>query len=423
MISQRKKAILRHASSIRRPNIGALKGIIATRCPTTNNDVPNGSNEYIGKDFFDDENYVSIIKCLDGGYQACIHLLECMEEYCNCLKTTRKHFNSHSKKWTSRIKQQSPIALCHTTKRAQLRIIATSADHAELLKQCYDAIQKVINKYRRQIQKMYPSERLGLVHKHYRTNDIKQSFKDARSSLNSISNKLNQLRRDKEEAKKALDDADIQCENLDLDPTATDSEVTDAKNNLRKAKSELAEIRKEITHTRKGQEQEEKNYRKNAMSIYEECRKLKQERLDLIENTLIEFVEAAYSCEYSKRYNEIYEDLMANIKTERNAVEDLDYWAKTYHVYSSTISVLSDSSSFHSSSLDEAIRSRQRSQNEETQSVTTTDENTEQSIAELDGERSLADSTTFTKSKSKKKKNAKSIERQNTNTTENETTV
>ena len=231
---------------------------------------------------------------------------------------------------------------------------------------------------------MYPSERLGIVHKHYRTDAMKQLFKDARASLISISNTLDQLCRDEERAEKVLHDADIQCENLRLDPTAVDSKLTHANNNLRKANSKLDQIRKEIARTLERQEQEENNYRKTAIGIYEQCRKLEQERLDLIGDTLIKFVEAAYSDEYSKRYNEIYENLMSNINTERNTMDDLDFWAKTYHVHSSTASVSSDTNSIRRIGSDEAIGSRQKSQNEETRSVITADENIEQSTTETE---------------------------------------
>ena len=315
-------------------------------------------------------------------------LLEHMQEHCNILKNTMNHFNSYSNKCRSAIKQQSPISSYHTTKRAQLQVIATTAHHAELLKQRCDTIQQVINTYRRQIQRMYPRERLGIVHKHYRAHAMKQLFKDARTPLISISNTLEQLRHDKERAKKVLRDADIQCENLRLDPTAADCEVIHANNNLRKANSKLDQIRQEIVRTRERQEQEENNYRKTAIRIYEQCRKLEQERLDLIGDTLIEFVEAAYSCEYSKRYNEIYENLMSIISTKRNTMNDLDFWAKTYHGYSSTTSVSSDTNNIRSIGSDEAIGSRQKSQNEETRNVITADENIEQSIGEIDGEQS-----------------------------------
>jgi len=129
-----------------------------------------------------------------------------------------------------------------------------------------------------------------------------------------------------------------------------------------------------------------------------------------IQQTVIKFIQAVHSSEYSNEQNSIYEDLLLNINSQQDSVEDLDFWARTYRVNVLTESISSELN--QNDDDNENIESQTTTQNgenfqeNETANLTTIEENTNQSVAETEEEQSVANKTTTSaKTKSKKKKN------------------
>ncbi|CAF1441363.1 unnamed protein product [Rotaria sordida] len=417
MTSRFKSAILRHTNSIKHSNFVGLKDTIRSHIPKTNNDASYMSNEYIHSSFFDDENYLSIIKCLDGGHEVCKDCIEYMQDYNDLLQEHIDSLHSYSKKWKSKLKQQPSISSYNTTKLAQCETVSTPKRCADILQTQHDAILNVIATYRTQVERMYPNERIGTTHKHHHTEAMKNLFKDARSALCKLSSKLEKLREQETKAHNALHDANIQCENLSLDPTASKIKISNAKDNQSKREDKLDEIQREIEQIKAEYNQEYENYRMKAMNIYEKCRTLEKERLDLLGETLIKFNKVAFSSEYLTEQHEIYEGLMLKLKVERDSLKDLNFWAKTYHVYDSTTSLSSETNHNESISSQTATTPKTtKSYKNETESSTIKEENIQESVAEgEEEEQSQANRTTSTKTKPKKNKNNTKTEPTTTN--------
>ncbi|CAF3675296.1 unnamed protein product [Rotaria sordida] len=363
---------------------------LTTRSLAIDNKNHKTLRKYSGKSFFYAKNYKSILDCLDGGYQISMDLIEYMQDYSNLLQEHINRLNSYSNKWKSKIKQQSVLSSYNTTKRAQLETVRTPNRHAELLQNQHDVIQNIIVTYRTQVEQMYPNERFSTSHKHYRTDTKKNLFKAAYSSLSELSNKLEQLREQQEIAQNALDDANAQYENLCSDEIISKNKMTNAKEKQKKRKDKLGEIKREIVRTEEEYNQEQEIYRVRATKIYEECRILEQERLDLIGETLIKFSEIAFSSEYLTEQDEIYEDLMSKLQTQRNSLKDLNFWAQTYGVYGSTTSLSSQISHNGSISSETTTRKAKKSHKSEMTNTTTI----EGSVIEDEEEQSQAHSTT-----------------------------
>ncbi|CAF1420292.1 unnamed protein product [Rotaria sp. Silwood1] len=416
MTSRLKSAFLRHTNSIKRSNFGGLKDTLRSHIPNTTNDTSYMSNEYIHSSFFDDDNYLSIIKCLDSGYEICNDCIDYMQNYLNLLQEFIDNLQSYTKRWKSKIKQQSSISSYNTTKLAQRETVSIPKRRAEILQKQYDAILKVINTYRTQVDRMYPNERIGTTHKHHSTEAMKNLFKEARSTLCKLSAKREKLHEQEKKAQNALHDANVQCENLSFDPTASKTKISNAKDNQTKRQNKLDEIQQEIERAEQEYDQEYENYRAKAMDIYEKCRALEKERLDLLGETLIKFNDAAFSSEYSTEEHKIFEDLKLKLKVERDSLQDLDFWAKTYHVYDSTTSLSTEKSHDESISSPTTTRKTKKSHKNETEDLTIKEENTQESVAEGEEEQSQADTiTTTTKTKSKKNKNNTKTESTTTN--------
>ena len=255
-----------------------------------------------------------------------------MQDYHNLLQTNRHRHTSFSKKWRLKIRRQSPLSSYHTTKRAQLDTIQSFDTLALLLQTRCDGIQQVIDTYKEQVKRMYPSKRLSTVHKHYQSDIMEQSFKTAYSPLSKLLDKLAKLHEQQVRAEDALSKANIQCENLNLDQTTSKNKLTLALEKQKKKQNELEEMIAEISRTEEEYNKEQEIYYGKATEIYNRCRKLEEERLDLIRQTLINFIQVVHTPEYAAEHVTIFQNLLTNIENQQDTIEDLNFWARTYHV-------------------------------------------------------------------------------------------
>jgi hypothetical protein len=324
-----------------------------------------------------------------------------MEDYCNLLRDFIENLNSYSKKWKSKIKHQSTLSSYNTTKQAQLQTIGAPIKLAQLIETRCKAIQEVIASYKRQVDRMYPGERFGTVHKHYRMDVLKKSFKNAYSPLSKVSDKLEKLREQEKKAQDALLQAQIECQNLELNETSSKSKIFKAKDRLEQRQTDLEEIKEKVTRTEDEYHQEQKTYRQKALEIYHDCRELEAERLDQIREILIAFNQAIHSSDYSTEQNTMYEKVLSTIESEQKTLVDLDFWAQTYHV-----NTLSRSISAETNENDENSESQKpkKTHKNETTTLTTIVENTIQPVAETEEDQSVADKPTTTQGKGKQRK-------------------
>ena len=361
------------------------------------------------KDFFQDENYHSILKCLDDGYHVCLDLLEYMQDYCDLLQAFAKSLTSYSAKWNAKLKDQSTLSSYHTTKQAQTRTVSSASKFAQLIQTRCEAIQQVIASYRRQVDQMYPGERFNTVHKHYQTDVMRKLFKTAHAYLSKASDKLDELREQEKKAKKVLLEAQIECQSLELNETTSQKKLSKANEHLEKKQSELQAIEEKITRAEDDYHREQRTYRQKAMEIYQQCRELEEERLNSIRETLISFIQAIHSTEYSTEQNAIYTKLLSTIESEQSTLVDLHFWAQTYQIDTLDRSISSEtneSDENESSQTQSTTQKLNRSHNDETACLTTIDETTNQVIIETEEGQSMEDKpTTPAKDKQKKKKN------------------
>ena len=393
MTSHLTSTLFRRTSSFRHSNLGGLTDTIRS----IGNNNSYSSNEYIHKNFFEGDNYSSIIKCLDGGYDIANDLLEYMQDRLDILKDLVDRLTSHSTKWKSKIKNQSSYSSYNTTKRAQLQVIDSSTKHAQIIQIRCNEIQQVINSFKKQIDRMYPNERFSTTRKHYQSDSMKTLFKNARAPIIKLNEKLERLHDKEKSAQNNLRDAMIQLQNLELDVSSSKSKLSKARDNQETKQRDLKDIKDKILRIEQEYQQEQNNYYQKAMEIYQQCRILEQERLEQIRDVLIKFTQVIHSGEYSTEQDKIYNDLLVHIKSEQDTTADLDFWANTYHV-----NILTKSVSIENDQNDENTESQTTTTTTQsnTSNLTTIDENSDQIVNEIEEK-----STTSTKSKTRKKKN------------------
>ncbi|CAF2218384.1 unnamed protein product [Rotaria magnacalcarata] len=339
MTSRLKSAILRHTDSIKRSNLSGIKDTIRSRVTTANHDNGYGSNEFIHLNFYDDDNYLSIVQCINGGYHITEDMLKFMLDYNDCLQKHIDNLKSCSKKSKSRVKAQSTLSSYHTTRAAQLKTICAPSLEAEYLQARHDAIQNAIDECRTELNRIYSKGSSNSSPKHNRTDYMIDSFEAASSVLLKLSEKIDKLKEQKTKEDAALLQAKILCENLSYTHGVKESKTEKANNSRKKHEQKLKEIENDIARFEDEYEHEKKTYRVEARRIYEKCRVLEEKRLELIGDTLMKFIKAAYSSKNSTQQRTIYEELQSYLKDERDITKDLEFWAQTYGVYDSTTSL------------------------------------------------------------------------------------
>ncbi|UJR15327.1 hypothetical protein I4U23_002279 [Adineta vaga] len=417
-----KSALLRRTDSIRRTTLSGITDKLRSNRLPFDNDSTYGSNEYIHNSFLNDDNYLAIIKCLDDGYKVSEDILQWLKDYLTLQQNYADSLSSHTTKWNGKLKQQPTISSYHTTKRAQYQTIKSSHKLAELVQTRCDEIEHVIATFHRQVDRMYPKERLGTVHKHYRSEQVRKAFKTARSALSKLAETLEKLHEQEKQAKESLLAADIQCENYSLDSTVSKSKSTRAKDTQEKRQNELEIIQDKIARAEKEYVHEQETYQQKAMEIYQECREYEKERLDQIQEVLISFAQAAHTSDYSAGQDVIFDDLIEHIKTKQNSIEDLNFWAETYHVNLRKKSTASEKNEDENDTITNesqttTTRKTKKSGKSENENAITASDKTLPSVAVDEEDQSTANNTsTSTKNKQSKIKKSISIEKKNNST-------
>lgn len=390
MSSKFKSLFKNSTNSIKHSKLGGLRDTIRTHVPNTTNDDAYGSNEYIHGNFFDDKNYLSIIKCIDGGYQILDALAKYMQEYNDLCQKRAEELTSLTNRWKSKLKHQAALSSYHTTKKAQKKLVNAPLQEAEILEARYQSIQKVIEEFRNEINKLYSSERSGSSHKHCRTEALTDSFEAARSQLIKLSNEMKKLEQEKSKTEDKLHEIMLKIEGIQFSYPVNEAKLEKENNKKETLEKELKSIEGNIERIEQESETEKKTYHKEATRIYEKCRALEQERLDLIGVTIIKFVEVVYAAEHFDKQTKICDELKVHFESERNTFEDLDFWAKTYGVRESGKTLKTQKSR-----SDESATSKTENR------TTITDENRQQSVTE--GEEEI--STSAKRSSHRRNKN------------------
>jgi chromosome segregation ATPase len=292
------------------------------------------------------------------GYDVALNIIKLLRELLDLLKGFASNLNLYSKRWKNQINEQPSISVYHTTKSAQIQMIEAPENHAKHINDLCAAIQRVIDEYRRQVNEMYPRARFGKTHKHYRTDEMKRSFKTARQPLQNVLDQIDELKNKKKQASKALETAETEYENLRLDSRTTQNKLKRADQDVQKRINELEEIEDDIVSAKEKREERKVVYRKKATEIFKRCQQLEKERLDQIGQTLVKFSQVVAVSEYSSKLGAIYEQLITNIKMEQDSQKDIDYWEHSYGV-SETDSSTADENDTDDPSISEPTTTNQ----------------------------------------------------------------
>jgi hypothetical protein len=248
------------------------------------------------------------------GYDDAMALITSMKEYRNLLLRDIKRLNSYSENCISRLTHLSALVAYPTTMEAQLQTYKSFEIQTKIINERRNNVQPIIDRYSKQVNQIYPKVRFSTTRKHYQTEDMKNSFKNARLPLRKILEKLENLRTKKQKLLAAI-------KNRDLDSSTNEEE------------NKLEEIEGEIVAAEEHRKKKEAIYIETATVIFQDCQKLEKERLDQLNQALVDFIRVIHPSNYSTALVEIYENLLLDIKNKQNTIDDLNSYAQTCGVH------------------------------------------------------------------------------------------
>ena len=255
-----------------------------------------------------------------------------MQGYAELLQHLINAHNTHSTKWTSKIRHQSTLSSYHTTKRAQMQTIASSDNLVQLFESRRQAIEEVIKSYQKKIDRMYPKVSRSFTRKHHRSDRMERLFNDEYSDLSKADHKLQSLRGNETKLRQIIRQTEVNIQNLSEQNPVNESQISKANTRLERKQRKLVTIQASITQAENDYRQAQDIYRQNVTNIYLQCRTLEEERLNDIRQVQMEFVGAMHSSEHAEQQSQMYEKLLTTIELDQSTQSDLDFWAKTYGV-------------------------------------------------------------------------------------------
>ncbi len=308
------------------------------------------------------------------GYEIAKDLIEMMEDYCQIDRIRAQNLMSFSARWIKRLKNQSTIASYHTTKRAQLDTIRSAKHFARIDENRCDALQTVITEYRQIVNETYIRVNFGHRYEHCRTREFKKLFKHAHASLTESKKNLDKLCAQKNRAEHALLEATSIVEAVDNDQTMSNKKRINKSNNQRKCETELKKLEGKVADAKNDYADAKRMYRKKVKEIFLQCQEVEKRRLDKIREILLLFIQTMDTRNYTSQIEQIYDELISNITTQQNSLDDLVFWANTYGVIDNETVPIS------SPITDSIIRENKRQQSEEEEEESEDDEELSETI-------------------------------------------
>ena len=305
------------------------------------------------------------------GYIVPTQLGEYIDDRARLLTAQKRLLFEDAKKWRSKLSKQPRITSYHTTKWAQLQVIGISKELGPHIDTRCDAIKLVAADLRVRMRELYKRKKLG--HEHYKTAAMRKLFKTARASVKRAEDDLTKLKEKKERVVAAVNQISGQIKKLENSPTPNVPKLTQAKSDLIVKEDALHTVKERIVRTQKRLDEEQDIYRERATEIFEKCQIYEQERLNLIRVTLIKFVRAMHSSEYSANIDGIFENVLEDIMNKQSTSDDLRFWAETYGVYDSSDSDEDTDEETHSESSGKSPTEQVEEEEEASADTVTTD--------------------------------------------------
>lgn len=255
-----------------------------------------------------------------------------MKAYHDLHQNDARKRTSLSQKWKGKFHHPSRLPFYPSTENALIKSVEICDEFVLVIEARCKAIQTVIDDLERQIGRMYPKRGLGKTPKHHRTDKIREAFETAFAPLKKAMDEVEQLRKKEKQAQEALHEAKVLQERLQFDINASRNQSDRAQKKVNDRQIDLDDIQRRLNQARIAVDQAETVYRVQATGLFEQCQELEGERLDLIRQALIQFIDTIKSSENPVQVNTILDQIRLAIEQEQNTLADLEHWADAHGI-------------------------------------------------------------------------------------------
>ncbi|CAF3670310.1 unnamed protein product [Rotaria sp. Silwood1] len=224
------------------------------------------------------------------------------------------------------------ISSYHTTKRAQLDTIHIARHFARIDDNRYNALRAIIDNYRRLIDETYRRVHFGRRYEHCRYREFKKLFKHAHISVVNAKTNLDKLHDQIRRIEQTVLNADKTFEKVTNNEVVTEKKLINKAINQTKYETELKRLEVKMANAEEIYASRKEAYRKEAKEIFSQCQQIEKQRLEQIREILLVFTQTMHVRNYVSEIEQIYDELISNITTQQNSLEDLAFWAKTYGI-------------------------------------------------------------------------------------------
>ncbi|CAF3733423.1 unnamed protein product [Rotaria sp. Silwood1] len=316
-------------------NLGACVGLGETVAANVRNSTKREHDRldsYAGNDFFDDENFRAALERMNGGYDIAQDLIRMMEDYCEIDRNHTQNLLSFSRKWIKHFKNQPMISSYHTTKRAQIDTIHIAKHLAYINDNRCNALQDIINNYRRLIDETYMHVHFTRRYEHCRYREFKKLFKSAHISLVNAKTNLDKLHDRIHRIEQTILNTDKNFEKMANNEVINEKKLMSKSIIHTKYETELKRLETKMKKAEEIYANTKQAYRKKAKEIFSQCQQIEKQRLEQIREILLVFIRTMHIRKYVPEIEKIYDELISNITTQQNSLEDLVFWAHTYGI-------------------------------------------------------------------------------------------
>jgi len=283
-----------------------------------------------GKEVFSSSFMVFNLFSLSSGYVIVTDLMQQMEDHREMFHMQAKMNTRSANTWKRALDEQSKITSYGTTKNALYRFVESTESAVPVWENASTQVQKVIRECAEKRDKIYQRKKHTHGFEHRETKRIRTLFKNAREPVDNANANLQKLLRQRFDANHTLVDAQQKYDEIKSNCSATELKKQEAKFNLARKQSKINALDEQIKEAEEDLTEAKLRYREEATKIFEECDQLEKERLDLIQQTLLKFLDAIHPSEYFHQLSEISDQVKYDIQTRQNTEKDLQKWQREY---------------------------------------------------------------------------------------------
>ena len=235
-----------------------------------------------------------------------------------------------AKNWKDILDEQSKIASYGTTKTTLHRLVESRESTVPVWKNSSNQVEEVIRECEERRDEIYRRKKLGHGFEHRQTKRIRKQFEFALKPVDNANENLQSLHHQQIHANQSLADSQRRLEEIKSNPFATEVEKQNATSHRVRQQSNVNALNQRINAAKEELIEAKRRYREEATKIFEECDQLERERLNLIQQTLLKFLDVTHPASDFHQLSEISDQLRYDIQTKHNIEQDLRYWRRTY---------------------------------------------------------------------------------------------